>query len=102
MRGPGRRARCTAFGPLLGTGETPLLGELPGDSWVALGAPNVGPALKTHLHAAWRARSAAPPRRSSSQQQFGLDLERDVFGWIGDIAIFARGSDKAEPRGRRS
>ena len=30
------------------------------------------------------------------QQQYGISLERDVFGWIGDVAIFVRGSDDLE------
>ena len=48
--GPGVKA-LKALGPLTGTGSTPLLGELPGDAWVAMGAADVGPSVKTHLHA---------------------------------------------------
>src|SRR4029453_15900116 len=33
------------------------------------------------------------------QQQYGIDLERDVFGWIGDMGLFVRGSDKASLEG---
>ena len=33
------------------------------------------------------------------QQQYGINLERDVFGWIGDIGLFVRGSDKASLEG---
>jgi hypothetical protein len=29
----------------------------------------------------------------------GLDLERDVFGWMGDAALFVRGSSKADLEG---
>ena len=46
MSGPGVGA-LRAFTPFLGTGETPLVAELPGDSWAAYGAPNVGPGLKS-------------------------------------------------------
>ena len=46
MRGSGVKS-LGALGPLLGTGETPLIAELPGDSWAAYGAPNVGPGLKS-------------------------------------------------------
>jgi hypothetical protein len=34
------------LGSLYSGGTTPLLAELPGDSWVAFGAPDFGPALK--------------------------------------------------------
>ena len=53
MSGPGVGA-LRVFTPFLGTGETPLVAELPGDSWAAYGAPNVGPGLKRHLHEAGR------------------------------------------------
>ena len=33
------------------------------------------------------------------QQQYGINLDRDVFGWIGDIGLFLRGSDKASLEG---
>ena len=44
--GPGVKA-LRALGPLTGTGSTPLLAELPGDAWVALGAADVGPSVKS-------------------------------------------------------
>ena len=46
MNGPGVSA-LRVFAPFLGTGETPLVAELPGDAWAAYGAPNVGPGLKS-------------------------------------------------------
>ena len=94
MRGEGVSALRASFGPLLGTGETPLIKELPGDAWAAYGAPNVGPGLKsifTRVAGAFGGAAAT----QQLQQQYGINLERDVFGWIGDIAIFVRGSDKA-------
>jgi Protein of unknown function (DUF3352) len=93
MRGPGVKA-LGAFSPFLGTGTTPLIAELPGDSWVAYGAPNVGPGLKslfTRVAGAFGGAAAT----QQLQQQYGINLDRDVFGWIGDIALFVRGSDKA-------
>jgi hypothetical protein len=97
MSGPGVGA-LRVFAPFLGTGETPLVADLPGDSWGAYGAPNVGPGLKsvfTRLSGALGGAAAA----QQLQQQYGIDLERDVFGWIGDIAIFVRGTDKASVEG---
>jgi hypothetical protein len=92
-RGKGLNA-LKALGPLTGTGATPLLGELPGDSWAALGAPRVGASLKTlfdRVAGAFGGAAAA----AQLKQRYGLDLDRDFFGWIGDIALFVRGTDKA-------
>jgi hypothetical protein len=97
MSGPGTKA-LRAFAPFLGTGETPLVSELPGDSWAAFGAPNVGPGLKTLFNTVAGAFGGAAAAQQL-EQQYGLNLDRDVFGWIGDIAIFVRGSDKASLEG---
>ena len=97
MSGPGTKA-LRAFAPFLGTGETPLVSELPGDSWAAFGAPNVGPGLKTLFNTVAGAFGGAAAAQQL-EQQYGLNLDRDVFGWIGDIAIFLRGSDKASFEG---
>ena len=97
MTGPGVSA-LRVFAPFLGTGETPLVKQLPGDAWAAYGAPNVGPGLKsvfTNLAGALGGAAAT----QQLQQQYGINLERDVFGWIGDIALFVRGSDKASLEG---
>jgi Protein of unknown function (DUF3352) len=97
MRGPGVKS-LGALSPFLGTGTTPLIAELPGDSWAAYGAPNVGPGLKsifTRVAGALGGAAAA----QQLQQQYGINLDRDVFGWIGDIALFVRGSDKASLEG---
>ena len=97
MSGPGVKS-LQAFGPLFGTGETPLVSELPGDAWFAYGAPNLGPTLKTLFTRVAGALGGAAAAQQL-EQQYGLNLERDVFGWIGDVAIYARGSDKASLEG---
>jgi hypothetical protein len=97
MRGEGVKS-LQAFGPLFGTGETPLVAELPGDSWFAYGAPNLGPTLKGLFTRVAGALGGAAATQQL-QQQYGIDLERDVFSWIGDVAVYARGSDKASLEG---
>ena len=94
MRGKGANA-LKAFGPLTGTGSTPLLGELPGDAWVALGAADVGPSVKSIFTKVAGAFGGAAATQQL-QQQYGIDLERDVFSWIGDIAVFARNTTRAD------
>jgi hypothetical protein len=97
MRGPGVSA-LGSLGPLFGTGGTPLVAELPGDAWAAYGAPKVGAGLKSLFTRAAGALGGAAATQQL-QQRYGIDLERDVFGWIGDAAIFVRGSDKASLEG---
>jgi hypothetical protein len=97
MAGPGVNA-LRAFTPFVGTGETPLVKELPGDAWVAYGVPDVGPGLKslfTKLAGAFGGAAAT----QQLQQQYGIDLERDVFGWIGDAGLWLRGSSQSDFEG---
>jgi hypothetical protein len=75
----------------LGGGSTPLLGELPGDSWVALGSPDFGATTKALYQQAAGALGGAAIEQQL-RQELGLDLEQDVFSWVGDIAFFARGT----------
>lgn len=87
-----------SFGLLTATGTTPLLAELPGDAWAAAGAPQVGRSLKgvfDRVAGALGGAVAAQQLREST----GLDLEEDVFGWMGDVALFVRGSSKADLEG---
>jgi len=96
-RGKGVNA-LKAFGPLTGTGSTPLLGELPGDAWVALGAADVGPSVKT-IFTQFAGAFGGAAATQQLQSQYGINLERDVFSWIGDMAVFARNTTRADVDG---
>ncbi len=76
---------------LMGVGSTPLLEELPGDAWAAQGAPKFGRDDEADASTSPRARSAAAIAQEQLRSQFGIDLERDVFSWVGDVAFFVRG-----------
>jgi hypothetical protein len=79
------------LGALYGTGSTPLLGELPGDAWAAAGAPKLGENARTiYAKAAGALGGAAVAQQLRSR--YGIDLEQDVFSWIGDAAFFVRGT----------
>ena len=75
----------------VGGGTTPLFGELPGDSWVAFGTPDFGATLKALYQQAAGALGGAAIE-NQLRQELGLDLQEDVFSWVGDIAVFARGT----------
>lgn len=78
------------LGAFMGVGTSSLLKELPGDSWAAQGAPRFGETLRVILDETVGAFGGAVAGEQL-KQQLGLDLERDVFSWVGDVAFFVRG-----------
>jgi hypothetical protein len=70
--------------------------ELPGDSWLALGQSDFGKLLDFYVDAF----AGVAGGRDAVEQQFraatGLDLQRDVLGWMGDFGVFVRGTSVAE------
>lgn len=65
------------------------VGELPGDAWLALTTPPLGPLIEQALTNAGVKRDAAREAR----QALGLDLDRDLLDPLGGLGLFARGSD---------
>jgi Protein of unknown function (DUF3352) len=83
------------FGLLSGAGSTKLIGELPGESWAAYGVPNLGQTASA-LFDRFAGALGGTAIAGQVQQATGLDLRRDVFDLVGDLAIFARGSTMAD------
>jgi hypothetical protein len=81
------------LGLLTGAGSTKLIGELPGESWAAYGAPNVGKTA-SGLFDRFAGALGGAAVGNQVRQATGLDLRRDIFGLMGDIALFARGSTR--------
>jgi len=79
-----------AFGSLYSATSTPLLKDLPGDSWAAFGSAKYGQSIKAALdqYAGLLGGAAA---RQQLKDQLGIDLDQDILSWVGDIAVFARG-----------
>jgi hypothetical protein len=79
----------------LGQGSD-LLPELPADSWVALAQTDFGELLDFYVQAF----AGAAGGRDAIEQQFraatGLDLQKDVLDWMGDFALFVRGTSVSE------
>jgi hypothetical protein len=69
-----------------------LLDELPGDSWVAMAQTDFGKLIDFYVDVF----GGVAGGRDAIEQQFhaatGLDLEKDVIAWMGDFAIFVRGT----------
>jgi hypothetical protein len=89
----GGKAYRDRLGPVASAGATPLLRELPGDAWFAFGGPKFGASMRNAYQGFAGALGGAAIEQQL-QSQLGLDLEQDVFSWIGDVAFFARGTSK--------
>lgn len=83
-------ARTREGAPALSFGATDLVGELPGDSVFAMGAPKVGESVRGLVGRVGGAIGAAVIE-GQLEQDYGLSLERDLYSWIGDAAVFVRG-----------
>jgi hypothetical protein len=81
-------------GALLGAGSTPLLQELPGDTWAAVGAADVGESLRDTIDNLAGALGGIGIR-NEVRDQTGLDLDRDLLDWIGHAGVFVRGTTPA-------
>lgn len=77
-----------------------LLGELPADSFFGIATPGVGERLRRALSAFASIGGAAGASPNALlralKAQTGFDLERDLLSWVGDVALFARGSSSAD------
>jgi hypothetical protein len=73
-----------------------LLPDMPADSWLALGQTDFGKLLGIYVDAF----AAGAGGRDAIEQQVrsatGLDLQKDVIGWMGDFGIFVRGKSLSE------
>jgi hypothetical protein len=81
-----------------GSGETQLeeiegsdaevsVGQLPGDAWLALATPPLGPIISGALDGAGVHDEAAAQVRAN----LGLDLDRDLLEPLGGLGVYARG-----------
>ena len=84
--------------PYLGSGEgTELVSELPEDSFYAVGQAELGELLAGYFDLVERSPEAGD-RAIDDQVEAatGLDLERDILAWMGDVGGFARGTSPLE------
>jgi hypothetical protein len=84
--------------PFLGEGSD-LIEELPADSWLALAQPDLGKVLDAYIEAFGRSVGGRDVIASQFRAATGLDLDQDVLGWMGDFAVFVRGTSLSELNG---
>jgi uncharacterized protein DUF3352 len=70
-----------------------VLGDVPADSWLALGQKDLGKLIDFYADVF----AGVAGGRDAVEGQFkaatGLDLQQDVLSWMGDFAIFMRGTN---------
>jgi hypothetical protein len=79
-----------ALGDVYNFGSTPLIRDLPGESWAAFGSPKYGASLKAALDQ-YAGLFGGAAMQQELKSQYGIDLDEDVLSWIGDIGGFVRG-----------
>jgi Protein of unknown function (DUF3352) len=84
--------------PFFGQGSE-LVEELPADSWLALAQPDLGKVLDYYVEAFGESVGGREALESQLRAMTGLDLERDVLSWMGDFAVFVRGTSVSELNG---
>jgi hypothetical protein len=76
------------------------LAALPGDSWLGFGVSSIGDRLRSMLQQFTQLGSVAGQdvggQLKAAQQQLGIDLEQDLFRWMGDGGLFVRGTSIAQ------
>jgi hypothetical protein len=75
----------------LETVGTPLLQELPGDTWAATGSADLGKSLRDSIDRFGGALGGVA-LRGQVRRETGLDLDRDILDWIGHAGFFVRGT----------
>ena len=69
-----------------------MLPDLPAATWLALGVPKVGASISAQLKKAGGAANVIETFGNQIRAQTGIDLQRDVFDVLGDMAFFASGT----------
>jgi hypothetical protein len=77
---------------------TDLVGELPEDSVFAAGTPKLGETARGLVGRVGGAIGAAVIE-GQLERDYGLSLERDLYSWVGDAAVFVRGTSPAAVEG---
>lgn len=86
----GSLARLSSLG-LLGGTSTDLVADAPADAFAAYGVADVGPQLKSVVQTVLGGLGGAAIT-GQLEAQTGINLDRDVFSWMGDVAVHARGT----------
>jgi hypothetical protein len=83
-----------------GASGADILATLPGDSWLGLGVADLGQTLDRVLQTVAGGGGitgvGVHALLGQFQAQTGLDLRKDVLGWMGDAGVFVGGTSSAD------
>jgi hypothetical protein len=85
----------TAGVPVVAEGSG-LVADLPADSWLALAQPDLGKTLARYLELFGGVAGGTEMLERQFRMSTGLDLREDVISWMGDWALFVRGTSVDE------
>lgn len=80
-------SESTGFVP----GGEELVAAAPADAWLAAGSPDFGELVRSQLDASLEQLGGRDLIERQLRQATGLDLERDVLGWMGDASYWVGG-----------
>ena len=86
------------FLPIFGKGSD-IIESMPSSSWAALGQPELGKTLDTYIDLFAASVGGRGVIEQQVQQATGLDLQRDITGWMGDFGVFVRGAEMSTVNG---
>lgn len=71
-----------------------VLSTLPGDSWLAIGVPDLGQTVGTIIDLTEKTTPELEEGQVAEEfeGETGLDLEEDVLSWMGDLGIYFEGT----------
>jgi Protein of unknown function (DUF3352) len=75
------------------------VGELPGDSWIAIAQPDLGQTIEGYVDVVAETLGGRDLIEEQLRSSTGLDLEEDVLSWMGDWSLFVRGTSVDELNG---
>jgi hypothetical protein len=83
-----------------GSGPGSMLAQMPGDAWLAGGTAAIGKQLEQALQQVGQLSALGGTDLDgllgTIQRQTGIDLREDLLSWMGDGAVFVRGSGLAD------
>jgi hypothetical protein len=88
---------ASSLGSFFGKGSD-LVGDVPADSWLAFGQPDLGKTLDASLDGLAKQLGGREAIDRQVRGVSGLGLD-DVTGWMGDFSIFVRGDGVSELNG---
>jgi Protein of unknown function (DUF3352) len=84
--------------PIVAEGSD-LAAELPSDAWLAMAQPDLGKTIDSYIELVAGTVGGRDVIAEQLEAATGLDLEEDVVSWMGDWAVFVRGTTVAELNG---